>query len=467
MSNIQKEKDKEKLKEAFINLQNGKPDAFNDIYNLTQKYVSYLAASVCKDSSIVDDVIQESYLTIYQKHDTIKNLDTIYSWISMVVSNKAKDALRKKNYDREWRVADNDYFDNGEESDTSVIDSLEEDNAIMLPEQAMENKETQRLLAEIINQLPENQKIAIIECEYNQLSTKEVAELYGVPENTVKTNRRRARLFIKDKVEELYKVHGTKLYAVPMAPVLYAVIRNSILETAAASMPAAVASAAGITAASATSTATGGAAGTVAEATKHGAASGAKAMAAKIGAGAVTVAVIGGAATYGLNTDAREIRNTVSQFVEACNDHDNNEITACFTDSVASTIEEYDINFGLDFNDDFNGFILGTEMENEYRNQVIDLSVRQVNVEDDTAHVLCDYTLSIDGNEETSDSGYLQLKKEDDTWKLDMTNSTLTQMVDSTLWWIDFSYTDYIRYEFNSLSYLEESDSNTTDTLEL
>ena len=66
MSNIQKEKDKEKLKEAFINLQNGKPDAFNDIYNLTQKYVSYLAASVCKDSSIVDDVIQESYLTIYQ-----------------------------------------------------------------------------------------------------------------------------------------------------------------------------------------------------------------------------------------------------------------------------------------------------------------------------------------------------------------------------------------------------------------
>ena len=125
-------------------LKNGDSTAFNDLYAQTQKYVRYVVRQSGLSEHDADDVVQEIYVTIYQKIGDLSDTKAVWGWIKMIAHHAAIDFIRKNS--KELLVS--------EEDDEYVFDNVEETDTLALPEDAMDNKETQRLLGNMLDELP-------------------------------------------------------------------------------------------------------------------------------------------------------------------------------------------------------------------------------------------------------------------------------------------------------------------------
>ena len=93
-----------------------------------------------------------------------------------------------------------------EETDgLSFVESRESTDTDVNPEMAMDEKEVRRLVMEILNQLPEDQRMVVGMFYYEEMPVKDIAETLGVSENTVKSRLVYARKKIKEQVLELEK----------------------------------------------------------------------------------------------------------------------------------------------------------------------------------------------------------------------------------------------------------------------
>lgn len=195
--------------EQIIKLQNGKLQAFDQLYSLTKKYIYYciLQSGVSEDA--VQDVMQETYITIYNKIGDLHNPDSGLGWMKQIAFHKGTDYFRKSSREK-LSIAD----------ENSELKSEEEIDKFPMPEDIMENKETQRLLSEIIANLSDDERKIITAYYYNESKVHDIAEMYDIPANTVKIKLFRARNKIKVEVEELEKKHGIRLHTLVIAPVL-------------------------------------------------------------------------------------------------------------------------------------------------------------------------------------------------------------------------------------------------------
>lgn len=81
----------------------------------------------------------------------------------------------------------------------------------------MDYAETKRLMKEILDGLPEDQKLCVLMYYYEELSVSDIADALGCSTGTVKSRLNYARKKIRNDVEELER-KGTKLYSVAPLP---------------------------------------------------------------------------------------------------------------------------------------------------------------------------------------------------------------------------------------------------------
>ena len=297
-----------RLTEALKEFQNGNDAAFKDVYDNSVRYINYSILMSLQDKNLAEDILQETYLEIYKNLKSLKEPEAFKKWAVVIAHNKIS---------RYYRVNKDRVFSSEEEMD-AVMGSEEEEKADLLPEDALDNQETQRLILDIINGLPEIQRETVISFYYNQMSITEISEALGVPENTTKTNLSRGRKRIKDGVLELEKKHGTKLYTLPIMVVLSGLFAK---EAMAAELPGnglaliETNSAVSATAGSTTGTVIKGAAVTTAKA------SGIKWILAAV-AGLIVVGV-GAGAILTMNSQKKQAEISVEEAIDAVDTEDN------------------------------------------------------------------------------------------------------------------------------------------------
>ena len=89
----------------------------------------------------------------------------------------------------------------------------------------MDYAETKRLMKEILDGLPEDQKLCVLMYYYEELSVAEIADALGCSTGTVKSRLNYARKKIRNDVEELER-KGTKLYSVAPLPFILWMLRE-------------------------------------------------------------------------------------------------------------------------------------------------------------------------------------------------------------------------------------------------
>lgn len=198
------------LRQAVVEYRAGRQEAFTTLYQESSKYLYVCIRDVIgrndNAEDIISDIMQDTYVEISKNIGQLKDEDSFLSWAGKIASNKCYKWVTKNK--REVLLNEND----------TTFENLA-DNDNIIPEEILQSLEKQRLVRGIIDtQLTSMQRLCIIAYYYNEQKQSEIAQEFGIPENTVKTNLSRAKAKIKEGVLDIEKKQGTKLYSV--APLL-------------------------------------------------------------------------------------------------------------------------------------------------------------------------------------------------------------------------------------------------------
>ncbi len=213
--------------EAIRKALSGDASGFEYLYNSTRNNKYYLALKYVKNEETTKDVLQEAYLRAWKSLDKLKEPEKFESWLAQIVVNTAKNELEKRNHTPlDLRAESGE-----DEDDTEIIDRAVSswDN---VPELEYTKEETRQLVHELIDALPDEQRLVLIAFELEGLTTKEIAEQLGCQEATIKSRLRYARGNIKKQAEVLQK-KGYKLYSIaPVTMVLYLLRKDMVVSAA-------------------------------------------------------------------------------------------------------------------------------------------------------------------------------------------------------------------------------------------
>lgn len=208
-----------RLSELVEQARGGDQSAVSALYEATYSQVYYTVKSMVKDEDAVFDIVQDSYLKAFSNLNRFEGGAKFLPWVRKIAANTARDWLKKKKPLLFSELTDT------EDTDLSFEDRLVEERSAHLPEQVIDEAETRRLIREIIDELPEDQRAAIGMFYYEEMSVKQIAEAMGATENAVKSRLLYGRRKIEKKVDELEQ-QGTKLYSLSPIPFLLWLLRG-------------------------------------------------------------------------------------------------------------------------------------------------------------------------------------------------------------------------------------------------
>lgn len=193
--------------------------------------VSYQCRKLLRDPRDAEDMTQEVLLLVYTRLSLLKNPAAFWGWLNSITINRCMNALKRTHIELQFAE---------DEDGHSVLDDLEELDEQQVPDKALDNTETTRMIEEIVSGLPEAQRICTLMYYYDEMSVREIAEAVGVPENTVKSRLNYARKAIKERVLD-YEKQGVKLYGLSPLPFLLYFLSRSAGESADAAQAGAAA----------------------------------------------------------------------------------------------------------------------------------------------------------------------------------------------------------------------------------
>jgi RNA polymerase sigma factor (sigma-70 family) len=155
--------------------------ALKRLYERTSSRLFGLALRVVRNRDAAEDVLQESFLTIWRSAGNYRaSLSPPMAWLGLIVRSRALDALRKRTSDR---------ADLMNELDEDLAETLEGDSTN--PMDATEASEQAFALHQCLTRLENKQREVVSLAYLRDLSHGELAEQLKLPLGTVKTWIRR------------------------------------------------------------------------------------------------------------------------------------------------------------------------------------------------------------------------------------------------------------------------------------
>ena len=182
-----------KLKSAVIKLKSGNDEDFGIIYERTYNYVYFRARQLMKNEDDALDLLQIVYMEAYKSIGSLDKVESIYSWLSSITFRQGMKLFHKN----KEILLDEDF--------ESIFDSMESNDPDSQPTLSLERKEEQRLLAELIDSLPEVQRATVVAFYYDNIKIEEIAEVMDCSVGTVKSRLSYARQALKKKLEKAGK----------------------------------------------------------------------------------------------------------------------------------------------------------------------------------------------------------------------------------------------------------------------
>lgn len=195
----------EELCQAVEEYQKGNTEAFNRIYELSYQYLHTCVIHVMKNEESAMDMLQETYLEISRNISQLQETERFLSWAAVIANRKCFACLKAGKQEfllNEEPEDENDFFEN-------IADDEE-----FIPESILQDREKQRLIRDIIDNLSEMQRLCVIGFYYNEQKQEDIARELNIPVSTVKSHLNRAKGKIKEAVVDLDEKKGTRLYTV-------------------------------------------------------------------------------------------------------------------------------------------------------------------------------------------------------------------------------------------------------------
>lgn len=177
--------------QLLTQIKSGDEGAFRELVERHVDRGYAVAYRILHNSTDAEDVVQDAFLQLWTKREKWETGRAKFStWLYRVVTNRCIDQLRRP------RV---EVMDDLPEMEDGSCDQME----------SLERQEASDLLNEAIQQLPEQQRVALVLSYTESLSNSEVADIMETTVSAVEALLKRAR----QKLRHLLRNHGGEILA--------------------------------------------------------------------------------------------------------------------------------------------------------------------------------------------------------------------------------------------------------------
>ena len=196
---------------------------FSSLFEQTKGIVTKAICDQGVDGRDVEDMVQQVYLTAYQKLDSLEDNRAAFAWFKRTATNKAIDHMRKAD---NAPILNTDYTNDTSDS-SDYIESLADDT-LELPEDVVENTSTQQIIRGFIQELPKDQQKFLVARYFAEMNAAQIAETFGIPAGTVRSQLSRARKTLQESILAYSERTGVKLASYSSVPI-FALLTNADL----------------------------------------------------------------------------------------------------------------------------------------------------------------------------------------------------------------------------------------------
>lgn len=168
-------------------------DAFSYLVSTMYNPLLTVARAIA-GSSIADEVVQESWISVLKALPKFQRRSTLKTWITRIVANEAKRRLKK-----ESRQVSLEAFGNEDESFLERFDSrghwikppVHWD--LSTPEDILEKDQLKKCIDATVKVLPEQQKAVFLMCDMENYSLSQICNILDISDSNVRVLLHRAR----------------------------------------------------------------------------------------------------------------------------------------------------------------------------------------------------------------------------------------------------------------------------------
>ncbi len=169
----------------------GNEQAFTVLVKKYERLVYYIVYRIIGEEELTKDVCQEIFVKVYLKLEKFNFKSKLSTWIATIAYRHALNQVKKdKNkYQQDELTPEKEYMNYVSES----------------PDEVLEQSEMKDQLHLLIERLPHQYKTVLTLYHLNEFNYKEIYEITGWPEGTVKNYLFRARKLLKDVISKKAK----------------------------------------------------------------------------------------------------------------------------------------------------------------------------------------------------------------------------------------------------------------------
>jgi len=177
-------------RQVISDILKGNHRGFEILVKQYERLVFHVIGRLVSDKEAIEDVCQDVFIKVHQSLQRFKFESKLSTWIARIAYLTAINYIRKKKNE-----GPNDYDGN--------IDNYH--FTIESPESILTRKDTLTYLNRLIEQLPLSYRTVLTLYHLDEFSCKEIEEITGIPEGTIKSHLFRARKLLKEKIQTHFK----------------------------------------------------------------------------------------------------------------------------------------------------------------------------------------------------------------------------------------------------------------------
>src|SRR5215211_1938384 len=171
--------------------QAGDREALSALVASQQTYVYSIAMSLMHNPTDAADMTQEAFIRLVRSLGTYRGETKFTTWLYRLVTNICLDGLRRRG--RAVDSLDEAASTAAGEDGQTAGDRLADNDRWTQPEEEVELRESATEVREALSRLPGPQRLALTLHYFEDMRYEDIAEIMGLPLNTVKSHIRRGK----------------------------------------------------------------------------------------------------------------------------------------------------------------------------------------------------------------------------------------------------------------------------------
>lgn len=183
--------------ELVYEVRTGNQNSFEELISRYSNKAFGLATRLTGSREDAEEVLQDVFVTVYQKLSNFEEKSSFSSWLYRITVNSSLMKIRKRRQHRATHIEDL------EPHEKESIHNLR-DTSLSLDEQSLQ-KELQIILVDAIHHLPDEYRPVFVLRDVDGLSTKQVGKILNITNPAVKSRLHRSRMILRRRLRGLYR----------------------------------------------------------------------------------------------------------------------------------------------------------------------------------------------------------------------------------------------------------------------